>query len=126
MTGVLVDTSVWVDHFRHRNEGLIDLLERDLVMVHPLVLGEIACGTPPRRKQTLADLGHLQQPQQASMREALAFIERERLFGEGCGLVDVLLLASALMTPGVSLWTMDKRLQALAGRFGVTHRHGLH
>ena len=126
MKGVLVDTSVWVDHFRHRNDVLADLLELDLVMAHPLVLGEIACGTPPNRVQTLADLDRLQQPQQASVREAMAFVERERLFGLGCGLVDMLLLASTMMTPGAELWTLDKRLCALAERYGVMHRPTLH
>ena len=47
MKGVLVDTSVWVDHFRMHNDALTDLLELDVVFSHPLVLGEIACGTPP-------------------------------------------------------------------------------
>ncbi|MEO8411944.1 MAG: VapC toxin family PIN domain ribonuclease, partial [Propionivibrio sp.] len=65
---------MWVDHFRHGNDGLADLLELDLVMAHPLVLGEIACGTPPDRVQTLADLDRLQQTQQASMREAMPFV----------------------------------------------------
>jgi predicted nucleic acid-binding protein len=117
---------VWVDHFRQRNDVLVDLLELDLVMSHALVLGEIACGTPPNRAQTLTDLDRLQQTQQASVREAMTFIERERLFGLGCGLVDVLLLASTLITPGVELWTLDKRLCALAERFGVMHRPTLH
>jgi predicted nucleic acid-binding protein len=124
--GVLVDTSVWVDHFRHGNDVLVDLLELDLVMAHPLVVGEIACGTPPNRSQALIDLGNLQQTQQASVREVLAFIEREGLFGLGCGLVDMLLLGSTLMTPGVELWTLDKRLCALADRFGVMHLPTLH
>lgn len=119
MMGVLVDTSVWVDHFRQRNDTLVDLLERDQVMVHPLVVGEIACGTPPNRLQTLANLNRLQHTQQASVREVVAFVERERLFGLGCGMVDLLLLASTLMTPGAALWTMDKRLGALAERFDV-------
>ncbi|WP_449371647.1 type II toxin-antitoxin system VapC family toxin [Thiomonas sp.] len=123
--GVLVDTSVWVDHFRHCNEALVELLELDLVLAHPLVVGEIACGTPPNRVQTLADLSRLQQPQQASMREALAFVERERLFGLGCGMVDMLLLASTLITPGAALWTLDKRLRVLAERFEVRHPSGL-
>lgn len=126
MKGVLVDTSVWVDHFRHRNGGLADLLELDLAIAHPLVLGELACGTPPNRAQTLADLDRLQQTQQASVREAMAFIEREQLFGLGCGLVDMLLLASTLLTPGVELWTLDKHLCALADRFGVMHQPTLH
>lgn len=126
MKGVLVDTSVWIDHFRHRNGVLVGLLELDLVMSHALILGEIACGTPPNRVQTLTDLDRLQQTQQASVREAMTFVERERLFGLGCGLVDILLLASTLMTPGVELWTLDKRLCALAERFGVMHRPTLH
>ncbi len=54
------------------------------------------------------------------------FVERERLFGLGYGLVDLLLLASSLMTPGAELWTLDKRLRALTDRFGVMHRPGPH
>ena len=126
MKGVLVDTSVWVDHFKQHNATLVDLLELDLVLVHPLVLGEIACGTPPNRLQTLADLDTLLQTQQASVREVLALIEREHLYGLGCGLVDMLLLGSTLMTPGVELWTLDRRLIGLAERFGVMHRPAVH
>jgi predicted nucleic acid-binding protein len=126
MKGVLVDTSVWVDHFRQHNEALVSLLELDLVIAHPLVIGEIACGTPPYRTQTLSDLQGLQQTQQASIREVVDFIDHERLLGLGCGLVDLLLLASTLMSPGVELWTLDKRLSALAQRFSVLHRPTLH
>jgi predicted nucleic acid-binding protein len=126
MKGVLVDTSVWVAHFRQRNDVLANLLDLDLVMVHPLILGEIACGTPPNRLQTLGDLGSLQQVQQASVREVIDFIERERLFGLGCGLIDLQLLASTLLTQGVELWSMDKRLCTLAERFGVMHQSITH
>ncbi|MFN3439742.1 MAG: type II toxin-antitoxin system VapC family toxin [Acidovorax sp.] len=127
MTGrVLVDTSVWVDHFRQRNAPLVALLAQDVVLMHPLVLGELACGTPPSRAQTLADLQRLQATQQATVREVIALVERGRLFGLGCGLVDLSLLASALMTPGATLWTLDRRLAALAERFGIAHRAALH
>jgi len=34
--------------------------------------------------------------------EALAFIEREQLFGVGCGLIDILLRAFTPMTPGAA------------------------
>lgn len=91
-------------------------------MVHPLIVGEIACGTPPQRNRTLLDLNALQPTRQASVQEVMDFIEHERLFGLGCGLVDLLLLASTLMTPDAELWTLDKRLGALASRFGVMHR----
>ncbi len=94
-------------------------------MMHPLVIAEIACGTPPERRRTLSDLDRLSQTRQASVREVMDFIERERLSGLGGGLVDVMLLASALMSPGVELWTLDKRLCLLSERFGVMHRPAL-
>lgn len=121
MKGVLVDTSVWVDHFRQRNDGLVALLALDMVMTHPLVSGELACGTPPNRAQTLGDLDRLQPTRQASVRETMMFIDRQGLFGLGCGLVDLMLLASVLLTPGAELWTLDKRLGVLADRLGVLH-----
>lgn len=122
MKSVLVDTSVWVDHFRRDNAALATLLGQDRVLIHPLVIGEIACGTPPKRAQTLSDLERLQLTQQASNQEVLGFVEREQLYGLGCGWVDFALLASTLMTRGSEVWTLDKRLIALAERFGVAFR----
>lgn len=119
--GVLVDTSVWVQHFRDGVDGLAELLAADRVLTHPLVVAEIACGTPPNRRRTLADLDCLQPTRQATVRELLEFIEREQLFGQGCGFVDLSLLASTLMTTGAALWTLDGRLSRLAERFDVAH-----
>jgi hypothetical protein len=88
-----------------------------------VLVAELACGTPPApRAQTLADIGRLQQTQLATLPEVMALIERERLYGLGCGLVDLLLLASARIMPGVALWTLDKRLAGLAARFGVQYQ----
>jgi predicted nucleic acid-binding protein len=42
---ILVDTSVWIDHFRRTNAGLVDLLRENRVFVHPMVVGELACGS---------------------------------------------------------------------------------
>lgn len=126
VSGVLVDTSVWVTHFRQRNAALVALLTADQALIHPMVLGELACGTPPERKRTLSDLGLLQPTQQASLREVIAFVDREQLYGLGCGLVDMSLLASTLLTPGATLWTLDKRLAELAARFKVAHQAPLH
>ena len=117
---VLVDTSVWVDHFRHGQPALARLLALDAVLIHPYVLAELACGTPPApRRRTLDDLARLRPAVQASQVELLDFIERERLHGMGCGVVDVALLAATLLTPEARLWTLDRRLCALAQRFGV-------
>lgn len=120
---VLVDTSVWVDHFRRRNEALVSLIEADQALIHPMVVLELACGTPPEpRQQTLQDIELLQPANQASPSEVRAFIEREKLFGLGCGVIDFSLLASTLITSGSQLWTLDKRLAGLANRFGVEYR----
>ena len=116
---VLVDTSVWVDHFRRGNGSLVALMLQDQVLIHPMVLGELACGTTPApRERTLGDIGLLRPATQASWDEVMDFIEREQLYGLGCGLVDLSLLASTLMTPAARLWTLDKRLAALAARYG--------
>lgn len=121
--GLLVDTSVWVAHFRQGDQRLVRLLEQDQVLSHPLVLLELACGTPPQpRQRILGDMSRLRQAAQANTTEVLAFIEREQLFGLGCGAVDLTLLASTLMTPGAKLWTLDRRLEALAQRLGVAAR----
>jgi len=117
---VLVDTSVWVDHFRHGNAILAMLLETDMAIIHPMGIAEIACGTPPEpRAQTLASLGRLSVSERPTLTEVMDFIEREKLYGLGCGLIDITLLASALVTPGAQLWTLDKRLANLAHRFGI-------
>ena len=122
MKDVLVDTSIWVDHFRHHNDALVHLLEQDRVLTHPLIIGEIACGTPPNRRETLSDLACLRESQQATIQETMALLENKRLYGLGCGLVDMLLLASTLLTRGAELWTLDKRLETLAKREGVKHQ----
>jgi predicted nucleic acid-binding protein len=126
MTALLVDTSVWVDHFRRRNDELVRWLLQDAVLIHPWVLGELACGTPPARVQTLADLAALQQAKVVTVDEVMTFGEREQLYGLGFGLVDLGLLASTLITPGARLWTLDKRLASLAERLGVAHPSGVH
>lgn len=126
MRGVLIDTSVWVEHFRHRNDDLVALLVSDMAFVHPMVILELACGTPPApRADVLNSLASLRKTEQATQQEVLSLIERERLYGLGCGLVDLTLLASTLITPGTLLWTLDRSLARLADRFDVLYRRVL-
>lgn len=126
MTQVLVDTSVWVQHFRERSDHLVTLLQSDRVMIHPMVLGELACGTPPSRSRTLMDLQRLRPSQQATLKEVLVFIEKEQLFGLGCGFVDLTLLVSVVITPNTALWTLDRKLLALADRLNIGYRTSVH
>ena len=121
MTLVLADTSVWISHFRKPNPVLQTLLSADQVLCHPMVLIEIACGTPPTpRERTLSDLRQLRSATAANTEEALALIEREKLQDSGCGAVDILLLGSVLLTSNALLWTLDKNLEALAERFDIS------
>ena len=127
MTLVLADTSVWVEHFRRANPVLQSLVATDQVLCHPLIVIELACGTPPApRVRTLGDLKKLQQTVVATADETLALIEEERLYESGCGAVDVALLASVLLTSDALLWTADKKLDALAQRLGVAYNPVCH
>lgn len=119
---ILVDTSVWVDHFRRGDAQLADLLERGAVVMHPFVVGEIACGNLRDRSSILELLQDLPSVVVAEGEEVLGFIERLALHGKGIGYVDVHLLASVALTQGASLWTRDKRLRAAATGLGCASR----
>ena len=124
---VLADTSIWVEHFRRANPLLQSLVASDQVLCHPLIVLELACGSPPApRERTLADLRRLRQVVVATTDETLALVEKNRLYESGCGAVDVALLASVLLTPDALLWTADRKLDALAARSRVEYRPARH
>jgi predicted nucleic acid-binding protein len=123
VAAVLADSSVWVAHFRKSNGLLQSLLATDQILCHPLIVLELACGTPPApRERTLGDLKKLQQSVIATTEETLELIEQEKLQDLGCGAVDMSLLASVLLTSDATLWTIDKNLNALSTRLGVDFR----
>jgi len=110
---MLVDTSVWVDHLRHGDEELADLLRADEVACHPFVIGELACGNLRRRDQLISHLAALRSLPKAEDSEVLDFLHRHDLMGKGLGLIDIHLLVSCALA-GVGLWTRDKRLAQAA------------
>jgi len=111
---ILVDTSVWVDHLRDGAPALAAVLEQGSVLMHPFVLGELACGNLKNRGEVLRLLGELPAAPMATDPEALNYIERRDLMGRGIGYVDVHLLASVALAGAARLWTRDKRLAAVA------------
>ena len=113
---ILVDTSVWIDHLHKRIPALVDALENQSVLIHPLVIGELACGPLTNRDEVLDLLATLPSSAVATDTEALELIERQRLMGKGIGYFDVHLLAAAMLTGGAQLWTRDKRLAGIADR----------
>lgn len=92
---ILVDTSVWIDHLRAGDEGLIALLSGNQVLTHPFVIGELACGNLANRREVLRLLGDLPKAPVATHAEVLFFIEQHALMGRGIGYVDAHLIAAA-------------------------------
>lgn len=119
---VLVDSSVWVGHFKQRNDQLVTLLENGLVVCHPYVVLEIACGTPPNRRAIIDMLAELESTTLATTTEILSMLDGFRLYGRGCGLVDLSLIASILLTDKALLWTFDKRLEQVAKELNKAYR----
>lgn len=110
---VLVDTSVWVDHLRRGNPALSESLSVAEVACHPFVVGELACGNLRNRSELLSLLQALPSTPEVAHGELLRFVERHRLMGQGLGLIDLHLLASARLA-AIPLWTLDRRLREAA------------
>jgi hypothetical protein len=115
---ILVDTSVWVDHLRRRNDSLVARLEQVEVLVHPFVIGELACGNLRQRHDVLSSLAALPHAPLASHGEVLGFVDGHRLFGAGIGWIDAHLLASTRLA-SADIWTFDPSLAVAARRLGM-------
>ena len=116
---VLVDTSVWVEFIRAGNLQLSELLQKGQVLMHDMVIGEIACGSAPSRKERLQAMDNLPKIAMAEHSEVLRFIDEHQLFGRGVGYVDNHLLAACVLQADCSLWSRDRRLRTAAERLGV-------
>lgn len=112
---ILVDTSVWIDHLRSGESLLARALESGQVMMHPFVLGELACGNLKKRGEVLRLLGDLPAAPTATDPEVLNLIEHRALMGRGIGYIDVHLLASTALAGDARIWTRDRRLATAAG-----------
>jgi hypothetical protein len=119
---VLVDTSVWVDHLRRGDELLQDLLDKDRVLAHPFVVGELGLGSIPQRAETLLQLFRLPEANVARHDDVMELVDHEHLYGVGLSYVDAHLLAATRLTPGATLWTRDKRLSAAAEKLLIAAR----
>lgn len=115
---ILVDTFIWVEHLRRVLPRLVTLLQDGEVLIHPWVIGELACGNLRHRAQVLELLQGLPVAMVASDAEVLHLIERDRLMGRGIGYVDAHLLASARLSH-CRLWTQDRRLADVAQEQGL-------
>lgn len=117
---ILVDTSVWVYHLRAGEPALAVALQEERVLMHPFVLGELACGNLRNRHEILELLARMPAAPIATDTEALDLIERRALMGRGIGYVDVHLLASVILAKQAYLWTRDRRLAATAAALAIS------
>jgi predicted nucleic acid-binding protein len=118
---ILVDTSIWIDHWRNGDLRMASLLETGQVLVHPFVVGELSLGNLLNRQQVLAMLQDLPQATTATDVEVMGFIDQAALAGSGIGYIDAHLLAAVRLTPGTQLWTRDKRLLVAGVRLGLAY-----
>ncbi|MBE2262353.1 MAG: type II toxin-antitoxin system VapC family toxin [Burkholderiaceae bacterium] len=121
----LVDTSVWIDHLRQGDAALIAALDAGQVLMHPFIVGEVACGHLRSRAEVLGLLRSLPAISMATDQEVLYFIDNQALMGRGIGYVDAHLLASVRLS-GARLWTRDKRLHTIASELSLAHSETQH
>lgn len=94
------------------------MVSNEQILIHPFIIGELACGNLRKRSETLEWLHRIPLLSVAHPYEVMALIERKRLYGLGLGWTDISLLASAAVE-NCTLWTLDKALQQATAKAGV-------
>ena len=118
---VLADTSIWIDHFNRSDSILITLLNDYEVVMHPYILGELACGNFKNRKKIFGLLSNLPTINKISDEEYFLFLENNKLYGKGLGFVDIHLLASSLIHR-CEIYTRDKTLLSIANTYTIAYK----
>ncbi len=116
---ILVDTAIWIDHFRRGNAALFELLDAGQVLIHPFVVGELMLGSPRPSNAILKLLQNLPEAPRATDQEIFTFVDAHSLSGRGIGFVDAHLLAAVSLAADATLWTRDKRLLAAARQLSL-------
>ena len=127
---ILVDTSVWINHLNPKDQNfnkqfsnhLVTLLNDNLVLGHPMVIGELACGNLKDRKTVLTDFKNLPNASVATDDHVLSFIEQKQLMGRGIGYIDFHLLAATELTRSTELWALNGRLMGVANELNLAYQ----
>ncbi len=120
---VLVDTSVWVAHFKNVELMLQKLLQENKVASHPFIIGELACGNLANRAEIISLMQSLPMLDTVEQEELLVFIEQSQMMGTGLGFVDMHLIASAVLAD-IPICTYDKKLEKACMRLGINYLPG--
>jgi len=111
---ILADTSVWIDYLRSGDALLSEQLSQANLLMHSMILGELAMGNFKNRQLLLQRWGGLPLIQTATDTQVLSLIDTHQLMGKGIGWIDVHLLTAVSLADRVQLWTRDKRLKTIA------------
>lgn len=117
---ILLDTTIWIRHFREADSDVVQLLSDQQVVTHSFVIGELACGSLADHSRTLSWFHDIDSLPVVPIDEILYFIERYELFSKVIGLVDVQLLAAVKLTTGTFLRTANKKLASIAQTMGLS------
>jgi predicted nucleic acid-binding protein len=118
---ILADSCIWIDHINDGDAELAMLLRRRRIVLHPMIVGEVALGSLANRHSVLEELNALPQAKLTAHGEVMAMIEWLKLFSCGLGYVDAHLLAAVRHLPDGKIWTRDNKLRAQAERLGVAY-----
>ena len=111
---ILIDTSVWADHFRKADPALTTIGRAGEMLIHPFIVGELVAGNLPQWDQTLAALKLLPCAPVLGEDSYYSFVRQNDLMGSGLSFVDIHLLGSVMRLDNGRIWTRDKRLAARA------------
>ena len=116
---ILVDAAIWIDQLHHPDDDFASLLQRQIVVMHPYVAGEILLGSLRDRRAIRMRLIDLDRAPVARHEEVTNLIESVPLFGTGVGYVDAHLIASTMLMVGGRIWTRDRRLARVASQLRI-------
>lgn len=116
---ILVDTSIWIDHFRIAQPELGNVIADGLLACHDMVIGELAMGYIPQRERLLRVLRSYPRIPTVDELTFLDFVDDHKLAATGVGMADAHMLASIAQQVDVVLWTRDRRMLGHAERIGL-------
>ena len=112
---IIADTSVWITHFSRVDEDLVELMQKEVVIMHGFILLELSCGNLKNRNRALGDLKQLPSVDPVDFVETADFIDKYSLYGLGLGLVDINILATCRKN-SLYVYTHDLALKRQAQR----------
>lgn len=105
----------------NRDISLAALLNDTRVLIHPFIVGELACRNLRNRREVMTLFAGLARITVAADTEVLFFIEQHDLMGRGIGYIDTHLLASVALDSPARLWTYDQRVASVAAGLSIGH-----